>query len=471
MAKAGFWLRGANGKLAGSTIYKGVDGTIIREVVKPKNPRSSKQLYQRAIIATVMRYYALGKEIFNHSFEGYGVGMPTMRRFQSVNAKRLRALIAADLANGTKNARVVAPGITAAVPNPLIASMGTYTQSLLTHDASGNTSFPAIVQNETIAEYAQRNGLIEDDIYTILVIGQSATDMAYEYVTVDGQFVEDASVATTFFNWVQLRVKAGVTTDTTVITANTTITDIFDVQFKSQSIDPENFTIGDSINFVDLTGNPDYTSGAIAIIRSREDSGLRSNSTFDMIGQANKGVTAEWILPVWRAGSNVGNSDLILEGADFSQAGGAAAPTLEEVLYVQNQVEDAPTYLKWLPLMKMGNGTTYTPVVAVPGEDDTTLYYSLFISKLIDEQKQGQGSDTIHDDTFVWVNNPDTGSEPFSTNAYHVEDGDIRQVVIEGVEYPAAYKVVATMETFDSSAIMSLLAELTEGKFIYHAPA
>lgn len=328
MAKAGFWLRGANGKLAGSTIYKGVDGTIIREVVKPKNPRSSKQLYQRAIIATVMRYYALGKEIFNHSFEGYGVGMPTMRRFQSVNAKRLRALIAADLANGTKNARVVAPGITAAVPNPLIASMGTYTQSFLTHNEQGNIAFPAVVQDETIAAYAQRNGLIEEDIYTIVVIGQSANDMAYEYVTVDGQYVEDASVATTQFNWMQLRVKAGVTTDDTVITANTPITDIFDVEIKSQSIDPENFTIGTGIVFTDLSGSDDYASGAIAIIRSREDSSLRSNSTFDMIGAANKGVTAEWILPVWRAGSNVGNSDLILEGADFSGAGGSVSPAL-----------------------------------------------------------------------------------------------------------------------------------------------
>ena len=324
MAKAGFWLRGANGKLAGATIYKGADGTVMREVVKPKNPRSSKQLYQRAIIATVMRYYALGKEIFNHSFEGYGVGMPTMRRFQSVNAKRLRALVAADLANGTKKARVVAPGITSAVPNPLIASMGTYTQSFLTHNEQGNVAFPAITEGETIGAYAIRTGLIEDDIYTIVVIGQSSTDMSYEYITVDGEYIEDASVARTFLNYVQLRVKAGIADNTTVITAATPITDLFDVQFKNQYQVPENYTVGEGFAFTDLTENPDYVSGAIAIIRSREDSGLRSNSVFDMIGTANKGVTAEWILPVWRAGNNVGNSDLILEGADFSGAGGGS---------------------------------------------------------------------------------------------------------------------------------------------------
>jgi len=378
MAKAGFWLRGANGKLAGATIYKGADGTVMREVVKPKNPRSSKQLYQRAIIATVMRYYALGKEIFNHSFEGYGVGMPTMRRFQSVNAKRLRALVAADLANGTKKARVVAPGITSAVPNPLIASMGTYTQSFFSHDASGNTTFPAITAGETIAAYAMRNGLIEDDIYTILVIGQSATDLAYEYVTVDGQFVEDASVAATQFNYVQLRVKAGIADNATVITADTPITDLFDVEFKSQSQEPENFTVGEGFAFTDLSGSPDYASGAIAIIRSREDSGLRSNSTFDIIGTTNKGVTAEWILPVWRAGNNVGNSDLILEGADFSGAGGGSVspvlPTVDGNYYVEGSF-NAGSHTIENPIVKLSQLGTENDALALPYKLDGNSKY------------------------------------------------------------------------------------------------
>lgn len=378
MAKAGFWLRGAKGKLAGATIYKGADGTVMREVVKPKNPKTSKQLYQRAIIATVMRYYALGKEIFNHSFEGYGVGAPSMARFQSVNAKRLRALIAADLANDTTKARVVAPGITAAVANPLIASMGTYSQQFLTHDDQGNVTFPAPQADETIADYALRCGLIDDDIYTIVVIGESATDFSYEYITVDGQFIEQASVAASTFNYVQLRVKAGTQTSDTAITTATPLTDVFDVVFKSAAQDVYNFTFGEGFLFTDITNNPDYVSGAIAIIRSREDSGLRSNSVFEMIGTQNKGVTAPWILQVWRGGSSVGNSDLILEGADFAPAEGPTG--LPDITSLADGYYSIPDALSYGASGSMANavfelqtsgGVQITPSLVTSADDDS----------------------------------------------------------------------------------------------------
>lgn len=51
MAKTGFWLHGATGKLAGATMSKGANGeTIMREVVTPKNPKTEGQSIQRIIM-------------------------------------------------------------------------------------------------------------------------------------------------------------------------------------------------------------------------------------------------------------------------------------------------------------------------------------------------------------------------------------------------------------------------------------
>lgn len=48
MAKAGFWLKGAQGKLAGSVITNSPSGTIIREIATPSNPNTEKQVNQRS---------------------------------------------------------------------------------------------------------------------------------------------------------------------------------------------------------------------------------------------------------------------------------------------------------------------------------------------------------------------------------------------------------------------------------------
>ena len=82
MALSGFWLRGARGKLAGSVLQKGVDGTIIREKVKPSNPNSEGQKIQRMIFGSVAMAYSVLKTICDHSFEGvlYGPESKTTSR-------------------------------------------------------------------------------------------------------------------------------------------------------------------------------------------------------------------------------------------------------------------------------------------------------------------------------------------------------------------------------------------------------
>lgn len=96
MAKSGFWLQGAKGKMAGTTIYQANGSTVMRVINRSiKNPRTKAQLIQRIITKTVAKQYSAMKEICDHSFEGVKPGADTMARFRSVNNTILRERIAA----------------------------------------------------------------------------------------------------------------------------------------------------------------------------------------------------------------------------------------------------------------------------------------------------------------------------------------------------------------------------------------
>lgn len=91
MAKVGFWLQGATGKLAGSKLQKGVNGTIIaNNMNKPKNPRTVNQVIQRVFMNTVSQAYSEMKALCSHSFQGVTEGAKSMGRFQALNLDYFR---------------------------------------------------------------------------------------------------------------------------------------------------------------------------------------------------------------------------------------------------------------------------------------------------------------------------------------------------------------------------------------------
>lgn len=103
MAKTGFWLNGAKGKVAGTTIYQSNGETVMRVINRSvKNPRTTAQLIQRIITKTVAKQYSAMKEICDHSFEGVTAGANTMAKFRSVNNTLLRERIAAAQKAGSK---------------------------------------------------------------------------------------------------------------------------------------------------------------------------------------------------------------------------------------------------------------------------------------------------------------------------------------------------------------------------------
>ena len=161
MAKVGFWLRGARGKMGGAVLMKSENGTVARENVTPKNPRTSKQMYQRAIFATVASAAKAMKEIINHSFYGIADGNKCIQEFRRINLAKLRNKVAANIAGNldlTDTVGALAPkDYKFIVPNEYQISSGTLTSpALKTSLSSGlvKISCPeaSIVSGQTTAQ-------------------------------------------------------------------------------------------------------------------------------------------------------------------------------------------------------------------------------------------------------------------------------------------------------------------------------
>lgn len=315
----------ARGKV-GDVVFSRLNGEQIARVRNrnPKNPRTNAQLFQRAIMATVMQAYSAGKVILDHAFQGYSVGESCQRRFMSLNAKHLRSVVASDLANDTTIAAVIGPGVTYPVPTPLIVSDGNYPEN--TFNKYADAEPPR--QGETFAQYYERMGLVPGDIHTIVAfVGSINNDPIY---VVNG--VEDDALAkqyATDFRYVRLQVKP-FENGSAAITGETLMSAVYDLT-DSKGLNGFEYA---KAKLQDLNGdgklpNNTLTSalvdtgvGCVGVIRSRLDEDLRSRTILHHVVDGEdttvyNGIAAKYALQAWKQGSEkVGDSDLILEGGD-----------------------------------------------------------------------------------------------------------------------------------------------------------
>ena len=328
MAKGNLFLGMGRGSIGDVTFYR-ADGQQLSRVRNrhPRNPKTQAQLFQRAIMATIVKAYQAGKAIFDHSFQGYSVGANNQRQFMSLNAKMLRQLVATDIntpiRTSDQKARVVAPGVSVPVANPYIISRGSYQQSLWAFNPETFSFFmPEANENETVAEYAYRNNLIAGDIYTFIVFAEKE-DMAYVSPNWDDAL---SSLNYCNFGWIQCIVKSGLPTVTDTAVG---YRQFFDFQSSGGDFDAENSDlwitqIGNDIGIEQLLlrDASGYTNtGAIGLIRSRLDLDLRSDSVmyvnYGSTADDMFGIASDYILDEWGGGTvSVGDSDLILEGGD-----------------------------------------------------------------------------------------------------------------------------------------------------------
>lgn len=142
MSKAGFWLRGSVGKLAGATMYKDANGdTVMREVVAPKNPQTTGQMVQRIIMCTIMQAYSAMKKIADHSFENVASGSKSMQVFMKRNLDFARQKISEMQGQGVdfySMYNFVPLGTKEFVPNQYLISTGSLPQVFSSFKSEGN---------------------------------------------------------------------------------------------------------------------------------------------------------------------------------------------------------------------------------------------------------------------------------------------------------------------------------------------
>lgn len=347
----------AHGSL-GDIVLSRLNGIQVARVRNrtPRNPRTAKQLYQRAIMATVMRAYTAGSEIFDHSFERYTRGAECQHRFFHRNCSNLRSLLAADLESG-KSAMAMktffgAPGINSPTPSPYIISEGSLPAGGFIISPGGTTGYgnfnatgfdlPDIPSGntDTYAALAQEfinNGFFrKDEIYTLCYFAEDITSLP-EFEVRDS----NAPCSKQYpggFGYVRIAFNENVLQNTNVCPSNYYIIGDgtsgsqggfykitgyggYESSTVAQRIGKYTILSAFSLNMM-LTPPGTSTNvfaGFMGVIHSIKDTQLRSNSKMIYSGAANNlavnfGINSYYVLQAWQQGTEtIGLSDAILE--------------------------------------------------------------------------------------------------------------------------------------------------------------
>lgn len=311
----------AKGRVGSVVFYRASGKQLARAKAETvKNPKTTKQVVQRAIMATVMQAYSQGKAIFDHSFQGKSVPGGSMNRFNKVNADLLRTLVVSELNAGTSAAdgvvALVQKGATCTTPNSFRISEGSLVQSLFTVAPSTTqadvltAALPDAGTATTVAEYCAANGLVAGDIYTIVCFGIAGVSSWQR----DAAAVKLATHYPTQFGFIRLIVKASAITSDTAI-GSATFGDLFTIDAAGTQL-AATTPITTKLSIMNVI--PNSVTGSMGVIRSREDSGLRSTTDMVIPAQMNWGIKAYHIVDAWTAESSIAaGSDLILEGGDI----------------------------------------------------------------------------------------------------------------------------------------------------------
>lgn len=349
MSKGNLFQGMARGSV-GDVTFSRLNGKQIARVRNrnPRNPRTNPQLYGRAIMATVMRAYSAGREIFDHSFEGVSVGAASQNRFLSLNNRALREYLAADINNSVlvnKSVNTfVGPKVQSPVPSRYIISEGSLDAGLFGAYYAGGGSgridysgLPTPTGAQTAAVYfgnlVTQGKIAADDLYTICIFYCDPSSVPLFEIR------ERTEPATKQFatSFVYIRVRPNMDLmEATEMSADNL--NVFGNSGGAQSdcvfyIDSYGGT-GDAASFVnslssiafgdtiDIESLSESAKGTIGVIHSKVNTTLRSSSEMVPSGwgvsaDTPYGITAPVILDAWKQGAaQVGTSDLILEGGN-----------------------------------------------------------------------------------------------------------------------------------------------------------
>ena len=316
MAKGNLFLGGARGSVGDVTFYT-KNGEQVSRVRRRsvKNPSTEPQLIQRAVVATIAKAYAAGSAIFDHSFEGVSTGAASQNRFMQRNIDLLRQQVRDELdasqGEGQASAVVVERKGSYPVPNAYLISQGSLIQNYVTVRETG-VGFPSVDDDSiSVSDYCRLYGLVDDDIFTVVVFGivKEAPAGVNVYKT----------VLPCQFAFARLRVKtAAISSQSPYSSAK--VRDVFDIEATDATAVSRigNLTLdGAALSIASVLDIAEF-GGSIGVIRSRENSGLRSTS-FMTVATAAYGIIGKYIAELWSPLTvGLGQSPLILEGGQIN---------------------------------------------------------------------------------------------------------------------------------------------------------
>lgn len=348
MAKSNgfFTLRRGSTKSLTFSVYNGKQITKDR-VSKVSNPKSQKQQYQRAIMATVMAAYSGMKEIVDHSFQGKSKGSENQREFMSRNLVAMRNAFAYyQEENPTPDNLeffAVAPKTPTVLPNAWKISSGTLAETpFLRYDDSNHTlkiDLPTVDQhyNITAAKLANEIGVFPGMQITFCCISAANGIPVYQLYDEDyAKYVnfEFHYARIVFKNYDQTKVYNGDLPEPFFpdgdANANALMLFLQDaIDFEKSTVDiTHGLAMGTGVVTIDaelaLTRAQfdESLTGAIGIITSKVDEDLRSTSYMQVRNVVSLkdvlGLSWEYVWDAWRnVASSVGESDLYLEGGSI----------------------------------------------------------------------------------------------------------------------------------------------------------
>lgn len=308
------------------------------------NPKSQKQQYQRAIMATVMAAYSAMKSIVDHSFQGKRKGAENQREFMSRNLNKMRAALVSYFESNpnieNQNFVSVAPKVPTILPCAWDISAGSLQKSnFLKYDDSNHTlripQVPEGVFKEVsdhlevnAGELADALGIYEGLQRTFLVVTMGNGLPIYQVYDENG-----AGYAGYNFGYARYIVGkidrsqniVGASADNDVKMISDFIKNVADARTSASLKDITltetlaGYTCDAEIALASA-GFDESLSFAIGEITSHVDEDLRSPGTMICRNWADSkllGLTYDYILDAWRKADALGESEKYLEGGSI----------------------------------------------------------------------------------------------------------------------------------------------------------
>lgn len=344
-SKGFFTLRRGSTK---SLTFQVVDGQQITKdrVSVVRNPRTMRQQYQRAVMATCMAAYSHMKAIENHAFQGKSKGKGNQREFMRLNLPKVRAAIASDIENARTAANckgfVNFPKSNDLVSNEYVISKGALDSQLLlgygVGDAlidDGKLSFSPyfplhqVSGNFKLGVFLAANNLVPGSQITLVWSNLEFNDKksvpgsgnAAGWSYIPGMFKYARFVLKKDIDLNQEIVVTEQTTPQTL--AGIILDEIWDEERCTFSPVP---SVEDGklvVNLEEVLGYFDATlTGMFGIITSIVDTDERDTSVMKLvhpdtsITAGDTGLTYHAIPSAWQEDITLGNSELYLEGGE-----------------------------------------------------------------------------------------------------------------------------------------------------------